>query len=100
MKKEKTFFTLVISIVGIMVLFIAVLAATFRYMGLQSAESKANLAAHIVQESLTSHMMTGSAEYQNELLKQIDALEGMKRTWIVRSEALSAQYGRGIYPQD
>jgi two-component system, cell cycle response regulator len=100
MKKEKTFFTLLLSIVGIMVLFVVVLVVTFRYMGLQSAESKANLAAHIVQESLTSHMITGSSDYQNELLKQIDTLEGMKRTWVIRSEALNRQYGRGIYPQD
>lgn len=100
MKKEKTFFTLLLSIVGVMVLFVVVLAVTFRYMGLQSAESKANLAAHIVQESLTSHMITGSSDYQNELLKQIDTIKGMKRTWVVRSEALNRQYGRGIYPQD
>lgn len=100
MKKEKTFFALVFSIVAVMVLFIAVLAATFRYMGLQSAESKGNLAAHIVQESLTSHMITGSSDYQNELVKQIGALEGMKGVWIVRSDALSRQYGKGIHPQE
>jgi len=100
MKKEKTFFTLVFSIVAVMVLFIAVLAATFRYMGLHSAESKANLAANIVQESLTSHMISGSSDYQNELVKQIEALEGMKGVWIVRSDALSRQYGKGIHPQE
>lgn len=100
MKKEKTFFTLILSIVTVMILFIAVLAATFRYMGLHSAQSKANLAAHIVQESLTSHMITGSSDYQNDLIKQIEALEGMKRAWIVRSDALSNQYGKGIHPQD
>lgn len=100
MKKEKTFFTLIFSIVTVMILFIAVLAATFRYMGLHSAQSKANLAAHIVQESLTSHMITGSSDYQNDLIKQIEALEGMKRAWVVRSNALSNQYGKGIHPQD
>jgi two-component system, cell cycle response regulator len=100
MKKEKTFYTLVISIVGIMILLIVVLGGTFRYMALQSAESKGNLAAHIVQESLTSHMITGSADYQNELVKHIGELEGMKRAWIVRSEALNKQYGKGIYFQD
>lgn len=100
MKKEKTFFTLVFSIVAVMVLFIAVLTATFRYMGLQSAESKANLAAHIVQESLTSHMITGSSDYQNDLVKQIETLEGMTGVWIVRSDALSRQYGKGIHPQE
>ncbi|WP_295052628.1 GGDEF domain-containing protein [Sulfuricurvum sp.] len=100
MKKEKTFFTLVISVIAVVALFIAVLAATFRYMGLHSAESKATLAAHIVQESLTSHMITGSSDYQNELVKQIATLEGMKRTWIVRSDALNRQYGKGIHPQE
>lgn len=100
MKKEKTFFTLVISIVAIMALFVAVLAVSFRYMTLQSAQSKGTLAAQIVRESLTSHMVTGSADYQNELVKQIGSLEGMKRAWIVRSDALSGQYGRGLHPQD
>ncbi len=100
MKKEKTLFTLVISIIATMVLFVVVLAITFRYMTLQSAESKASVAADIVRESLTSHMITGSADYQNDLLKQIDTIESMKHTWIVRSDALSAQYGRGIHPQD
>lgn len=100
MRKEKTFFTLVISVIAVVALFIAVLAATFRYMGLHSAESKATLAAHIVQESLTSHMITGSSDYQNELVKQIATLEGMKRTWIVRSDALNRQYGKGIHPQE
>lgn len=100
MKKEKTLFTLVISIIAIMTLFIAVLAITFRYMTLQSAQSKAALAADIVRESLTSHMITGSADNQNDLVKQIGTLEGMNRTWIVRSDDLSRQYGRGIHPQD
>lgn len=100
MKKEKTLFTLIVSIITIMALFVAVLAATFRYMTLHSAQSKAELAADIVRESLTSHMISGSADYQNDLVKQIDTLEGVKHTWIVRSDELSRQYGRGIHPQD
>lgn len=100
MKKKSTFFTLSLSIVSIMILFIVVLTATFRYMGLQSAQSKAELAGQIVRESLTSHMITGSSDYQDKLLKQIDALDGMKSAWVVRSESLTRQYGQGIHPQD
>lgn len=100
MKKKSTFFTLSLSIVSIMILFIVVLTATFRYMGLQSAQSKAELAGQIVRESLTSHMITGSSDYQEKLLKQIDALDGMKSAWVVRSESLTRQYGQGIHPQD
>jgi len=100
MKKEKTFFTLIVTISIIMVLLIVVLAGTLRYMTLQAAQSKATLAAQIVRESLTAHMITGSADYQNDLLKQVDTLDEIKHTWIVRSEALSRQYGKGIYPQE
>lgn len=100
MKQEKTFFTLATTIIIIMALFIAVLVGTFRYMTFESAQSKANTAADIVRESLTAHMITGSADYQNDLLKQIASVDGMKRAWVVRSDELSHQYGRGIHPQD
>jgi two-component system, cell cycle response regulator len=100
MKHTKTFFTLMLTIITLAIVLIFVLAATFRYMGLNSAQSKATLAAQIVQESLTSHMVSGSSDHQNELLKQIGTLEGMKRAWVIRSEELSRQYGKGIHPQD
>ncbi len=100
MNKQKTFFGLVFGIAAVAVVFVAVLAATFRYMGLHSAQSKADLSARIVQESLTSHMITGSSDYQNDLVKQIGALEGMKRVWIVRSEPIIRQYGQGLHPQE
>jgi len=100
MKKKSTLFTLSLSIVSIMIVFIVILAATFRYMGLHSAQSRAQLAGEIVRESLTSHMMSGSSDYQEKLLKQIDALEGMKSAWVVRSESLTRQYGQGIHPQE
>ena len=100
MKKEKTLFTLSITIIAIMVLFIVILAGTFRYMTLQSAQSKAKTAADIVRESLTGHMITGSSDYQNDLLKQVATVDGMKRAWVVRSDELAQQYGRGIHPQE
>jgi len=100
MRKEKTFFTFILSVISAMILLIALLIVIFRYMGLQSAEHRADLAANIIKESLTSHMITGSAEYQNELLKQIDTIENVKRTWIVRSDSLNRQYGQGIHMQE
>lgn len=100
MKQKKTLFTLLFTIITLVIVLIAVLAATFRYVGLDSAESKAALAARIVQESLTSHMITGSSDHQNDLLTQIGALEGMKQAWVVRSEEISRQYGKGIHPQE
>ncbi|MDD2780347.1 GGDEF domain-containing protein [Sulfuricurvum sp.] len=100
MKKKSTFFTLSLSIVSIIILFVVIIAATFRYMALDSAQSRAELAGNIVRESLTSHMITGSSDYQEKLLKQIDAVEGMRAAWVVRSESLTRQYGQGIYLQE
>ncbi len=100
MKKEKTFFTLVLSVIIITVLFVVGLIGIFRYAGLQSAENRANLATSIIQESLTSHMITGSSDHQDDFLRQIGTIPGVKGTWVVRSDLLSRQYGRGIHPQD
>lgn len=100
MKKEKIFFTFVVKVIVLAAFFITALALIFRYMILQSAENRANLVGNIMRESLTSHMITGSSDYQNEFLKQIDTIDGIKSTWIVRSERLKHQYGNGIHPQD
>ncbi len=99
MKKKSTFLTLSLTIFFVIAFFVAILAATFRYMGLESAENRADLAANIVRESLTSHMISGSADYQDKLLKQIESIEGIQKVWVVRSESVTRQYGNGLYPQ-
>jgi two-component system, cell cycle response regulator len=100
MQKEQTFITLVLKIIGVMILFAALLIAAFRYIWIESASERAHTAASIVRESLTAHMITGSAEHQNDFLKQTSTLEGMRSIWVVRSEAVASQYGKGIHPQE
>ncbi|MDD5716169.1 MAG: GGDEF domain-containing protein [Sulfuricurvum sp.] len=73
---------------------------TFRYLGIHAAESRAQLSGVIVREALTSHMIAGSSEYQEQLLKQIEKVDGVKATWVVRSDSLVRQYGRGTHPQE
>lgn len=99
MKKKSTFFTLSLTIVSIIALFVVILVGIFRFMGLQSAEGRADLAASIIRESLTSHMISGTSDHQNKLLQQIESIDNVKSAWVVRSEALNRQYGSGIYPQ-
>jgi len=100
MRNTKTFWTLALSITGMMILVGGALMLLFRYVGFQGADSRAQMAAAIVQESLTSHMKAGSADYQNDLLEQIGTIEGIRSAWVVRSEAVSRQYGKGIHPQE
>lgn len=100
MKNTKTFWKLAASVIGVMILFGAVLMILFRFTGYHEADSRAKMAAAIVQESLTSHMRAGSSDSQNDLLQQIGTIEGIRSAWVVRSEALIGQYGKGVYPQE
>lgn len=100
MINTKTFWMLAANVIGMMILFGAVLVLLFRHIGYQGADSRANMAAAIVQESLTSHMRSGSSDAQNDLLQQIGTIEGIRSAWVVRSEALIGQYGKGVYPQE
>ncbi len=65
-----------------------------------SAQSQALSAAKVVEAGLTAHMISGSMDQRDEFLKQVSSLESMKRLWIVRSEKVSHQYGKGPFSQD
>ncbi|MBD3810471.1 MAG: hypothetical protein IE884_08275 [Sulfuricurvum sp.] len=49
---------------------------------------------------MTSHMVSGTSDHQDRLLKQIESIDRVKKAWVVRSEGLSRQYGSGIYLQE
>lgn len=100
MRKEQTFSTLILKVMGAMILFALLLIAAFRYVGIESASARAHTAANILQESLTAHMISGTSEHQDDFLKQASGLEGMRSAWVVRSEAVARQYGKGIHPQE
>ena len=65
-----------------------------------SAQSQALSAAKVVEAGLTAHMISGSMDQREEFLKQVSSLESMKRLWIVRSEKVSHQYGKGPFSED
>lgn len=65
-----------------------------------SAQSQALSAAKVVEAGLTAHMILGSMDQREEFLKQVSSLESMKRLWIVRSEKVSHQYGKGPFSED
>ncbi|MGD9716954.1 MAG: GGDEF domain-containing protein [Sulfuricurvum sp.] len=100
MKNTKTFWTLALSTGGMIVLIGAAILFLFRYVGYQGADTRAQMSAELVRESLTSHMKAGSADYQNELLEQIASIEGVRSAWVVRGESIVRQYGKGLHPQE
>lgn len=100
MKNRKTFLTLTLSIVAVMIIYIGVLILIFRFVGMESAQTRTKISADILRESLTSHMVGGSSEHQDSFLKQIEQLDGIRSAWVVRSPKLVQQYGKGIYSQE
>ena len=66
----------------------------------QSAHSQALATAKVIEAGLNAHMLNGSMDQREEFLKQVSSLESMKQLWIVRSQKVSNQYGKGPFAQD
>lgn len=100
MKNIKTFWKLTAGVAGLVLLLGGVLILLFRFLGTISAEKRGEVAASIVREALTSHMIAGSSQYHGDLLRQIETVEGVRSVWTVRAETLNRQYGKGLRPQE
>lgn len=99
MQKKSTFLNFSFVVIIATILFIVLFIGAIRYLIISSAENRAELAAQIVKESLTAHMIGGSSDYQEKFLKRLESIDGMKQSWVVRSDSISRQYGNGIYSQ-
>ncbi|MFH0710275.1 MAG: GGDEF domain-containing protein [Pseudomonadota bacterium] len=74
--------------------------ADLRNASAVSAKMQALSAAKVIEAGLTAHMISGTMNQRDEFLKQISSLEIMKRLWVVRSQKVSHQYGKGVFSQD
>lgn len=69
----------------------------FREYGIKSATQKATMAAEIVKDGLTAHMVNGTMDKRGYFLNQITSNHGqIKNLWIVRSDNVIKQYGDGL----
>ena len=67
-----------------------------REFGLNSAKSKANIVAQSVRNGLTAHMVNNMMKNRNFYIKQTKELNSIDDIWIVRSDIVTKQYGKGI----
>ena len=67
----------------------------FREYSIDSAVEKSKMTATIVQDGLTAHMVNGIMDKRSFFLKQISTNDKIKSLWIVRSENVVKQYGKG-----
>lgn len=68
----------------------------FRDFSINSAIDKSKMTAEIVKDGLTAHMVNGIMDKREYFLNKISNKDNIKSLWIVRSQNVIEQYGRGF----
>ena len=95
--KSKLLLFVTLMLLGLGVATIINVSLNFRDYSIKSATQKATMAAAIVQDGLTAHMVNGIMDKRGYFLNQIsNNNDKIKKLWIVRSEKVIQQYGNGF----
>ena len=96
--RTKTTLLLIVALMllGLAIATIVNVSLNFREYSIKSALDKSQLAANIVKNGLTAHMVNGSMDQRQYYLDQIHANEDIKSLWLVRSSSVVKQYGNGF----
>ncbi len=94
--KSKLLLVVTLMLLGITAATIINISLNFRDYSIQSAIEKSHLAATIVKDGLTAHMINGMMDKREYFLDQISRNNDIEALWIVRSEHVSKQYGEGF----
>lgn len=85
---------IIFSMVTLLTLIIVALVALgSRESGYDSAKKRGYLTAEIVKNTLTSHMVNGNMDQRHVFLSSMERLKELDELWIVRSPAVSQQFG-------
>lgn len=77
-------------------LLMVILAFSIRDLGIKNAEEKAQIIADLVQDGLSAHMLSGTMDQREFFLNKISTAKGVEALWIVRSESVIKQFGKGF----
>jgi len=80
------------------VMFVAMLiniGLNLREFGINSAKTKADLVSQSVKNGLTAHMVNGIMKNRDFYINETKNLSNIDDLWIIRSEGVNAQYGKG-----
>lgn len=94
--KSKLLLIVAIMLLGLTTATIVNVSLNFREYSLKHAMEKSKLAASIVEDGLTAHMVNGMMDNRTYFLNQISSGEEVKSIWLVRSENVIKQYGKGL----
>ncbi|MDQ1245281.1 MAG: hypothetical protein QG565_1622 [Campylobacterota bacterium] len=97
--KTKSRLLLVVTtmLLGLTAATIVNISLNFREYSINSAVEKSQMAANIVKDGLTAHMVNGMMDKRQYFLDKIATSNNIKSLWIARGENVIAQYGEGLY---
>ncbi|MFT5835328.1 MAG: two-component system cell cycle response regulator [Sulfurimonas sp.] len=95
--KSKLIFIVTIMLLVLTTATIINVSLNFRDYSIKSAIEKSKMTATIVKDGLTAHMVNGIMDKREYFLNQISANnDSVKSLWLVRSENVIKQYGKGL----
>ncbi|MCK9455118.1 GGDEF domain-containing protein [Sulfurimonas sp.] len=75
------------------------ISLNFREYSINSAVEKSQMAANIVKDGLTAHMVNGMMDKRQYFLDKIATSNNIKSLWIARGENVISQYGEGLHSE-
>ena len=94
--KSRLLLIVTIMLLGLTTATIINVSLNFRDYSIKSAVEKAQMAANIVKDGLTSHMVHGIMDKRQYFLNQISTNQDVDFLRLVRSDSVVKQYGPGL----
>lgn len=97
--KSRLLLIVTIMLLGLTAATIVNISLNFRDYSINSAVEKSQMAANIVKDGLTAHMVNGIMDKRQYFLDKIATSNNIKSLWIARGDKVTAQYGEGLYTE-
>jgi len=94
--KSKLMLIVTIMLLGLAAATIVNIALNFREYSIKNATQKAQMAASMVKDGITAHMVAGIMDKREYFINQISSSEDVEFLRLIRSEHVIKQYGDGF----
>jgi len=94
--KSRLILIVTFMLLGLTAATIVNVSLNFRKYSINGAVEKSQLAANMVKDGLTAHMVNGIMDKRQYFLDKITTNNGIKSLWLVRSDNVIQQYGEGF----
>jgi diguanylate cyclase (GGDEF)-like protein len=96
MKTDQRFIVILIGLMAALLIANLVnVGYNFRTSSVEASTDKAIEIANVVKAGLTAHMLNGMMDRRHEFLNRIAHQGSIRRLWLIRSKAVTDQYGKG-----